>query len=320
MKAQRRQELKTNELAETLRQAKEFLERYATYVTGGAIVVAVILIGSLWYRSSLTAGHRRQWEDYYSLEQASVQLVFGQVGAPQAPGGEDFDTLVARHKTLVSSVNDPLVRLRTLEALGDFCWMYALRGPGGIGSGSETSARALEECAAAYEQIKRDFPDDAWAAGNAMMALAVIAEERGDFDRAKEIYGQIESDQSYAETTLVDYAKEALARVDELREPIVFAPAAPPPAAAGAAGPTPAPAATASPPPESEPVEVPSAAAPTAPEGGRPASSEGTSPSPAASESPAPEQTEPSEDPAQPSPDAEAPQPSAAAEGDPAAP
>ena len=251
MKTRRRQELKTNELVETLRQAREFLEKHGTYVVGGVIVAAVILVASLWYRNSLVAKHRHQWEDYYALEQASTQFLVGRMQDPQAVGGEGFEVLVARHKTLVSSAGEPLVRLRGLEALGEFCWQYALRGSG-AGPGPESGAKALEESAAAYEQIVSGFPNDAWARGNALMALAVIAEERGDFDQAREIYGRIEGDPAYAETTLADLAEEALEQVDELREPIVFAPPepaaeeVPEPAAeeAGASAPTTAPAFT----------------------------------------------------------------------------
>ena len=243
MKAQRRQELKTNELVETLRQAREFLEKYGTYVAGGVIVAAVILVAGLWYRNSLMAKHRHQWEDYYTLEQASTQFLVERMQDPQAVGGEGFEALVARHKTLVSSASEPLVRLRGLEALGDFCWQYALRGSGS-GPGPESGASALEESAAAYEQIVGGFPEDAWAGGNALMALAVIAEERGDFDQAREIYGRIEADPAYVETTLADLAKEALEQVDELREPIVFAPPEPAAEEASAPAPTTAPAFT----------------------------------------------------------------------------
>ncbi|UCG33404.1 MAG: hypothetical protein JSU68_01990 [Phycisphaerales bacterium] len=228
MKAQRRQELKTNELAETLRQAREFLEKYGTYVAGAVVVVVVILGALLWHRNSQLAEHRRQWEDYYNLERDAVQFVVASLQGTEVAGANDLEGLVSRYKARVSAVSDPRVRLLLLEGLGDFCWAYAVNALG-EGSDAATKARALEEATGAFEQITRDFSDDEWSVGKAMMALAVIAEEQGDFDRAQELYRRITSVPASEGTSLAELAEEALVRVDDLREPIVFAPAPPVP-------------------------------------------------------------------------------------------
>jgi len=228
MKAQRRQELRANELVETLRQAREFLEKYATYVAGAVIVVVVILGVLLWHRSSELAEHRRQWEDYYNLERDAVQLVVASLRGTELAESDDLDSLVARYKARASAASDPRVRLLLLEGLGDFCWAYAVNVVD-EGSDAAEKARALEEANSAFEQIAREYADDEWAVGKALMAQAVIAEEQGDFDRAEELYRRIISDPEFEASSLGELAEEALARVDELREPIVFAPPPPPP-------------------------------------------------------------------------------------------
>jgi tetratricopeptide (TPR) repeat protein len=229
MKAQRRQELKTNDLAQTLADIKEFLEKYGTYVGGGAIIVVVVLVASMWWRNSLRSEQRRQWEDLYGLQEASVKLLWGQPGEGQ-PGaaGPDFDTLVARHRTLIASATNPQVKMRALSALGDLSWRYARLGAG-AGPGTELRNRALEESASAYRQLAEDYANDSRARGNALLSLAVIAEERGNFDRAEEIYNQLKSDPAFAGTVFAESASEALDRLEDLREEIVFAPAPPPP-------------------------------------------------------------------------------------------
>jgi hypothetical protein len=229
MKAQRRQELKTNELAETLRQVREFLEKYGTYVAAGVLVVAAILVAFLWHRSSHLAEHRRQWEDYYNLERDAVQLVMASLQGTAPAGTDAFDGLVSRYKARASSASDPRVRLLLLEGLGDFCWAYAVNG---LGKEPDAAAktRALDEGANAYEQITREFPDDEWSVGKALMALGVIDEERHDFDQAEERYRRVITDPASEGTSLNDLAQEALGRLNELRQPVVFAPPPPPPA------------------------------------------------------------------------------------------
>ena len=220
MKAKRRQELKTNELAQTLTQAREFMEKYGNYVIGGVVVVAVILSASVWYRRSLTDAHRRQWADYYALRQADAQFI-------TTPEGANFEALLTRHKDLASSTSDSAVRLRTLEGLGTFCWSYAvLSDPA---PDAEEGSRALDEATNTYELIVRDFSDDEQAAGNALLALAAIAEERGEFDQAATYYGRIDAEEKFADSVFFALARDRLNSMDALRETIVFAPAPPPP-------------------------------------------------------------------------------------------
>lgn len=228
MKAQRRQELRANELVETLRQAREFLEKYGTYVAVVVVVVVVILGAFLWHRNSELTEHRRQWEDYYNLERDAVQFVVASLQGTESAGSDDFESLASRYKARASAASDPRVRLLLLEGLGDFCWAYAVNALD-EGSDAELKARALEEANSAFEQITREFADDEWSIGKALMAQAVIAEEQGDFDRAEEFYRRILSAPESEGTSLGELAEEALVRVDDLREPIVFAPAPPPP-------------------------------------------------------------------------------------------
>lgn len=220
MKAKRRQELKTNELAQTLTQAREFMGKYGNYVIGGVVVVAVILSASVWYRRSLSDAHRRQWADYYALRQADAQFI-------TTPEGTNFEALLTRHKDLASSTSNSAVRLRTLEGLGTLCWSYAvLSDPA---PDAEEGSRALDEATSSYESIVRDFSDDEQAAGNALLALAAIAEERGEFDQAVTYYGRIDVEAKFADSVFVALARDRLSSMDALRETIVFAPAPPPP-------------------------------------------------------------------------------------------
>jgi hypothetical protein len=65
MKAERRHELKHNELADWLGERMEMLKPHATGVLLGIVLLAVILIGSAWYLGGKNQAASRAWSRYF---------------------------------------------------------------------------------------------------------------------------------------------------------------------------------------------------------------------------------------------------------------
>jgi predicted negative regulator of RcsB-dependent stress response len=65
MKAERRHELKHNELSDWLGERMEVLQPHATGIVLGIILLAVILIGGAWYLGGKTQASSRAWSRYF---------------------------------------------------------------------------------------------------------------------------------------------------------------------------------------------------------------------------------------------------------------
>src|SRR5688500_18201031 len=65
MKAERRHELKHNELADWMGERVETLRPHAAGIALGVGVLLVIVLGSLWYFSGENAATSRAWSQYF---------------------------------------------------------------------------------------------------------------------------------------------------------------------------------------------------------------------------------------------------------------
>ena len=75
-----------------------------------------------------------------------------------------------------------------------------------------------------YEQMKNGFPNSSQALGIANLGLALLAEEQGNWDKAREIYQQMVADGQtrLAGTMYPVQAQLRLKRIDEISQPIEF--------------------------------------------------------------------------------------------------
>jgi tetratricopeptide (TPR) repeat protein len=85
MKAERRHELKHNELADWIGEFAEGLKPHATGVLVGLAVLAVIVLGSVWYFSGETAAASRAWSQYfYAFNEREPQKVLQNLATEQS--------------------------------------------------------------------------------------------------------------------------------------------------------------------------------------------------------------------------------------------
>lgn len=212
MKAGRRQELRSNELADALVQLKEFYEAQATYVWGGLFAIALVLVGSsLWYRTSV--GRREnEWNQFYQLlGEAQTQI------ANTEPNTEAAVPALGALETLAQNAGDSAVRNWANLTVADIEWFRA--------NSSEISGGDLKTAQSAFERIVDSSSSNPVMKVIAQMGLAAIDEDQGRFDDAKKHYQTVVDDMGARHTGIVPLAEQALKRLERQQVTAVFPPA-----------------------------------------------------------------------------------------------
>src|SRR3954465_14966740 len=85
MKAERRHELKHNELADWIGELAEGVKPHATGVLIGLAILAAVVLGSVWYFSGETAAASRAWSQYfYAFSERDPQKVLQNLASEQS--------------------------------------------------------------------------------------------------------------------------------------------------------------------------------------------------------------------------------------------
>jgi hypothetical protein len=229
MKAEERHRLKTNELAQKLSELPDYLRKHSKYITIGiAVVVVVCVAGGFWW-SARKKGQQSRNEELQSLFPQITQVQILAVRVAQDPGAKP--TSGTSYNT--SSVLGSLQNLST-DAKGTGVGMTALLQQAEL-KRSElyytnrelTDAMRDGICREAetlYNQILQQYGDHAVAVGTAKLGLALVAEDRGQWDKAKKAYQEILAEQAgkLAGTTYPLQAKRRLRKIDEIAIEIDF--------------------------------------------------------------------------------------------------
>jgi len=211
MKAKRRQELRTNELAQMLLDLRAFYQKYANYIWGGALAVVVVLAaGTFWHRS--TQGRVDQaWSQFYTV---SLSL--------QQPDRKDegFSSAINQLKDLADDAPDQRLRAQARLRLGQVFWAKAMD------SAADTAQTTgfLAEARKAYEEVLRGESADPLQGALARLSLAAIAENERQFEQARDLYRQVAESPAVKLTGVDVLASEALERLAEVPEAVTFPP------------------------------------------------------------------------------------------------
>jgi hypothetical protein len=202
MKASRRQQLRTNELAQTLADLKEFLRANSGAVAVGvAAVVLVVGLGIYWY-SAKVASHRQGWTDLFGSQLA---------GSAKAR--------LANLRAVAMKYKDNPVGAWAWLNYGDGALQHALS----PGRPQPEQQRLVVEAAKAYETIISMYPDQALAVAGARFKLAGLAENRRQWDVARRHYRSIADDPRFGKLPQKQMAIEAEERLQQISQPVVFA-------------------------------------------------------------------------------------------------
>lgn len=157
MKTTRRQELKTNELLETLRDARDFFDRHGNYVVGAVVVAAVAVLVYVYKDRSASQTLANARQEMRALPFTTDDEVRSSVAALERLAGE--------------SKNDGFIRetLRRRAAL-------AISRADAADDGTP-SAEFLEMARSAYQTVLERYPNRVLDYGAALTGLATIEED-----------------------------------------------------------------------------------------------------------------------------------------------
>ncbi len=215
MKAERRQELKTNQLSEQIVQVKTFIKDHRVPLSAFILAAIVLVAGSVWYTNNRENLVADGWREY---------------AAAAAPPADDADALgigekIDRLTELAERNIQPALTLAAWMTIGEAARNQFVSPPTDDAEAGVAEERDwLDISQRAYEHVVHDFPDHVSTVGAAMIALGALAEDASDIDKSKEWYQKVIDDARFADTALVDQAKYRLDGVETWSEPVAFAP------------------------------------------------------------------------------------------------
>lgn len=240
MKAQRRHELKTNTLARQLETLPEVGRQHGTKILLG---VAGVLLVVLLIRQRIASSREQAELAAYSLNHAraligQLETSYERVTRPEqmvavaqqvARGGEEAVAQVLERS------DDPRLLAEARLARGDLNWQLANlpEAPGATTRPDlqlpRSNEQLLQSAADSYQAVA-DFdaaPHNTKIA--ARLGLAAVAENRHQWDKAREHYQKVVDDAG-APKPLKGLAAQALSRLQEIQKPVLLAPPATGPA------------------------------------------------------------------------------------------
>jgi hypothetical protein len=213
MKTTRRQELRTNELSQQIDQAGVYVKQNAAIFTVVIVAAAALVVGGFWYSSRQDTIESDAWD---------------RLRAPEA--NDDTMAVIDRYQAVADErVNDALTTTARLR-IGDLALSRIGMPPPATEDGPQVGPDAAELTAkarAAFEEIITSAADDLTAYGHAMMAMGVIEEDAGQFDKARQWYKRLTEEERLSSTPFKSEAEYRLAGLDIWSQEVVFPP--PPP-------------------------------------------------------------------------------------------
>ncbi|MEM9416671.1 MAG: tetratricopeptide repeat protein [Planctomycetota bacterium] len=203
MDSKKRHELETNDLREFLDNFKDFWDK-----NGNTILIALIIVvgGFTAMRMYRSSQDKKVNEAQHALETAT--------------DGEGLLSVAAEH---------PSVRHIALLRAGD-TFLEEARLARVAGEDAEAE-KHLENAANAYQSVIAEEKLAVEFRSSALLGSATVAEEQGEWDKAKQAYNEASTLAGDRFIRLATLAQAGLERLDSLKEPVPFGPevVAPPP-------------------------------------------------------------------------------------------
>lgn len=238
MKAEQRHALKQNSLVTGISNAPAFFQKHGSRLLLGLtlVLLAVILVRN--YYARRTALAQRSAADLgdaiYLVSQIRNLQPLRQTARgfqPVAPGElvnlrndfrNDADTKI---QDGLDHTEDPKTKAQLLVIRGDLNWQLANFPQFAVPSQTpeKTPEELLKLAEDAYAQVLQPpLSDDPTSANSARMGLAAIAENRRQWDKAKQFYQQVVDDKA-ADAGVHELATRNLADLSTLQHPVLLA-------------------------------------------------------------------------------------------------
>jgi hypothetical protein len=233
MKAERRHELQQNTLASFISDLPVYLQMHANKLLMGVIVVCAVIF-LMRYRSNALAQSRETAKTSLSAARSGVDRLkalqfFGGTEIAQA---EERRSLATQVDTAIDQVlqttkdsDDAPMRASALALRGDLNWTLANM-PAIPGATTQPAlalphspADYLANAEGAYQQVLKEYDSQMLPKATALLGLAAIEENRGNWDKAARYLNTVATDASISET-FKSIAQHNLSIIPELRNPV----------------------------------------------------------------------------------------------------
>jgi hypothetical protein len=230
MKSEERHKLKSNELADSLKELSEFFNRHSSKLLGGVIAILILAAAVLWTQKNEAASQYERIRLLQNLIAQSNQLQYRAAQQarvqPEENTTEEFLYNVEPQASLLAE----LAQMETGSPVGITALLQQAQN---LRSQLLYSDKAMSEqeqlelnrrTEIIYQRVISECPKQAVVAATARFGLALLAEDRGQWDQAKQIYETITDDKEgqLAGTTLPFHAQKRLNLLDGINQPIIF--------------------------------------------------------------------------------------------------
>ena len=231
MKADERHRLKTNELAESLRELPEYLRNHGSQILTWVIVALIVLVSVIWFvRSRSRAARQRN----HMLQQLATKVELAQIStAEQAPAnpetgepptslGYDAKGLTAELGSLAERCSGTATGMMALIQQAEAVRSELLFS--GMSLADQEREAICAQAESLYQKLLSEYGGFPLANGSARIGLALVAEERRQWDQAREEYQEIVAMGTgvLAGTVFPGRAAARLTVLEDIREPVVF--------------------------------------------------------------------------------------------------
>lgn len=221
MKTQRRQELRTNELAQMLDEAREFFQRWGSYVVGGVLVV-VVLVALIVYRAK--AAEQALSDAWTQLSELQRNAFFTQ--SREKRRDDEIELGFTGLEELAAQAKDPALVFEALSSKGRIAEQLSMMAEAGV------DAHYLDEAEEAYQVLRDRLPENALAVAVALTGLVNVEADRfvldGDpsrKDEARRMLEQLAGEPRFNLTPFQMAAADRLNQLDAVFRPVELAPA-----------------------------------------------------------------------------------------------
>lgn len=214
MKAQRRQELKSNSLVDEIGLIVEYVQSKSQMILVVLVAVAVLLGVTLFWRQ---AAQNRRVEGWQTL---LILLSTDKQKDPQV-----LDKL----EQLAGSYSDQRLKAMAYAQLGNRLVEEAT-----MADSPEAARKLIERAQSAFESVLSQTPDQAYPVAIAQIGLGGLAADRADFDAAKRYYEAVAGSDQLKGSPFPGQASAALTALEMARKLPPLAPGSQPASAAAA--------------------------------------------------------------------------------------
>jgi len=204
MKSERRHELHQNDLAQGLGKVADWVKKHINQLTAVILGVAIIFVAWVWISRHLSSRQDEVYENYRAalMQNASTS---DQISLLEKVADQD------RNKFLAAAANLNLADLYAVQVT--------------IGTGkldSDQNKDSLTKATAYYKTVVDKYGDQKPMVAMAYVGLGTLAEDAGQWDEAKAMYEKAQSTAPEGYPVLYR-AKQALARLDQVKVPVILA-------------------------------------------------------------------------------------------------